>query len=1095
MRSRSAARGLAVLALAFAASWAGCGGGSDISGPPTGSLDVTIATSGPEPDADGYTLSIDGAAPENIGVNATRHSEGMSVGAHTVALGGLAANCAVTSAGGGSATVSVDAHDAAAVRFDIACAATSGTIEVTTSSTGSPGDPDGYQVQIDGAAAQPIGTAATLAIPGVASGDHTVGLAGLAANCSVDGDNPVAVAVVPGSTAHLALSVACGAPTPPPAPGGISVTTQTSGPDQDPDGYSVTLDGTEAGTIGASASLALPDLAAGLHAVGLTGLAGNCRLDGDNPRALTVSAGTVAPVTFSVVCEALPASTGSLEIVTTTTGPSQDPDGYAFTVDGGSPQPIGVSATVSVAGLAPGSHSIALQGAAANCTITGDNPLVATVTTGGTARVGFSITCVAATGGIAVTTAVTGSPPDPDGYTVSVDSGAPAALAVGATVTIPSLAPGSHGVRLGGLAANCKAGGNPRTVAVQAGATAAVSFAVTCSATTGSLAVTINGLPAGANAAVTVTGPGNFSQPVAASGTLTDLVAGPYTVAAQPVSSGGTQYNGSPATKTVSVVAGATATATVTYGSAAGPSLNLRIDGWEVIQSVQTTAGDVPLVSNRTGLIRVFVVADQPNTAKPTVRVQVYRNGALAGTLTIPAPGPSTPQSRDEATLGSSWNIEIPRDLFGPGMAVLADVDPDNTIAEKDETDNSYPTAGTPQPEVMRDAPPLGVTFVPVRQQVSGLTGDVSAANKSHFLDLPRRMYPLSTADGTMHAMYTTTTTDALQADDANGAWERILSEVDAVRVAEGGSRNYYGVVRLSYFSGVAGLGYIGAPTAIGYDDPTDGSRVMAHEIGHNFGRFHSPCGGPGDADPSYPYGGGLTGVYGYDLQADVLKSPLVPDIMGYCPSPWISDYTYKGVLAFRSGSQAALTPSAAAAPERCLLVWGRIINGRPVLEPAFEIVTRPSLPARPGPYTVEGVGRDGSRIFSLSFDAREVEDGRGGARQFAFAVPLRGASAEAVGTLALSGPAGRIVASRAAARPGVNRAAPPVEAHRVADGVALRWDASAHPMVMVRDPDTGEIVSFARGGTASVATGKAALDLVVSDGVGSQALRVIVGR
>ena len=106
------------MALAFAASWVGCGGGSDISGPPTGSLDVTIATSGPEPDADGYTLSIDGAAPENIGVNATRHSEGMSVGEHTVALGGLAANCAVTGAGGASATVSVDAHDAAAVRFD-----------------------------------------------------------------------------------------------------------------------------------------------------------------------------------------------------------------------------------------------------------------------------------------------------------------------------------------------------------------------------------------------------------------------------------------------------------------------------------------------------------------------------------------------------------------------------------------------------------------------------------------------------------------------------------------------------------------------------------------------------------------------------------------------------------------------------------------------------------------------------------------------------------------------------------------------------------------------------------------------------------------
>jgi hypothetical protein len=45
--------------------------------------------------------------------------------------------------------------------------------------------------------------------------------------------------------------------------------------------------------------------------------------------------------------------------------------------------------------------------------------------------------------------------------------------------------------------------------------------------------------------------------------------------------------------------------------------------------------------------------------------------------------------------------------------------------------------------------------------------------------------------------------------------------------------------------------------------------------------------------------------------------------------------------------------------------------------------------------------------------------------------------------------------------------------------------------MVMVRDAETGEIVSFARGGQVDVATRKRTLDVVVSDRVGSRTVRV----
>src|SRR5262245_9701443 len=63
----------------------------------------------------------------------------------------------------------------------------------------------------------------------------------------------------------------------------------------------------------------------------------------------------------------------------------------------------------------------------------------------------------------------------------------------------------------------------------------------------GSLQVTISGLPAGAQAGVTVTGPGGFSRTVTATTTLTQLAAGQYTVSATDVTHEGSVYTGAPA--------------------------------------------------------------------------------------------------------------------------------------------------------------------------------------------------------------------------------------------------------------------------------------------------------------------------------------------------------------------------------------------------------------------------------------------------------------------------------------------------------------------------------------------------------------------
>lgn len=90
----------------------------------------------------------------------------------------------------------------------------------------------------------------------------------------------------------------------------------------------------------------------------------------------------------------------------------------------------------------------------------------------------------------------------------------------------------------------------------------------------GSLTVTVSGLPAGVNAAITVTPSTGTAQTVSATTTLT-VAPGSYTVAAAQVTSNNIRYNatvtGSPAT----VTSGGTTTVTVAYAVTANPTVVL----------------------------------------------------------------------------------------------------------------------------------------------------------------------------------------------------------------------------------------------------------------------------------------------------------------------------------------------------------------------------------------------------------------------------------------------------------------------------------------------------------------------------------------
>jgi hypothetical protein len=459
----------------------------------------------------------------------------------------------------------------------------------------------------------------------------------------------------------------------------------------------------------------------------------------------------------------------------------------------------------------------------------------------------------------------------------------------------------------------------------------------------------------------------------------------------------------------------------------------------------------------------------------------------------------------DESSLSYSWNIPVAGSLIRPGLSIQAEVDPGNTVLESVESDNAYPGGG-PEAMNVRTMPTLNVTFVPIRQKGNGLVGNVTVGNKDAFLDTVRAMHPIAGYNTVVHAQYTTTTSDTLEDNNGNSAWGTILAEVEFLRTFEGSSRYYYGVPKVSYTSGVAGVAYVSTPStsaraALGWDHLPSGSVVAAHELGHNWGRNHAPCGDPTGVDPQYPHADGRIGVYGLDVAAQTLKPPSHSDIMGYCDPKWIGDYTYQAVMNYFSPPSPIVMSAAASDPvQSTLVVWGHLRNGQMVLEPAFQAHTRPKLPRQPGPYSVEAKAADGVTLFNISFTPEEIADARAGGKNFVFAVPLPEAGIARIAALRLSGQGREAVLSAAAADTAAGAqfsvAGKPdsVEVRRVAGGrVGLRWNARARPMVMVRDARTGEVLSLARGGDVQLPALDGNVDLVLSDGVKSRGKRVAV--
>jgi hypothetical protein len=327
------------------------------------------------------------------------------------------------------------------------------------------------------------------------------------------------------------------------------------------------------------------------------------------------------------------------------------------------------------------------------------------------------------------------------------------------------------------------------------------------------------------------------------------------------------------------------------------PTSDLRIVHLGLFQSVQNANNEIPLVAGKPAILRVFAqdLNHGGDLAQASVTVRAYRGGESIGSISsTPQPVPNQPETDD---LHSTFNFELPETWLDGQLKLVATIDETDAVTELNETNNSAEDLFT-----FQTVAPLDLTIVPIvyTDTRSGIIYQPDLTDPvSEWL---QTAYPLSKIKVTMHAPY------AFSGDLSQPeSWQLLLERLTALWAVEAGFGSphlYLGLIPAhgpdgSWFqSGISGLGWLGYRVSLAVDFGEGTEMVAAHEIGHNFGRRHAPCGNPANIDSQYPYPDGSIGVYGVDTHdAELLDPDHARDFMSYCGPEWVSDYTYEALF------------------------------------------------------------------------------------------------------------------------------------------------------------------------------------------------------
>jgi hypothetical protein len=248
---------------------------------------------------------------------------------------------------------------------------------------------------------------------------------------------------------------------------------------------------------------------------------------------------------------------------------------------------------------------------------------------------------------------------------------------------------------------------------------------------------------------------------------------------------------------------------------------------------------------------------------------------------------------------------------------------------------------------------------------------------------MPIKVYPVAQINYSVRPVVHTYSGDLR----SSGAWSELLYQITAIHGQEDPAqlKVYYGLVDSVGVDGcsggcIAGIGWVNRPsanvlkTAVGFagfpNNRNEASPTFTHEMGHNFGRQHAPCGGPSGVGP-YPYGSGAPiGQWGYDASTGQLLSPgTYRDYMSYCGPEWTSDFTYRGIYDAWTWVSEPYGPAANLSLQDALVVSGYLDQaGQVHLEPAFIASVPAARLESDGPYALELLDSAGEVLARQAF-------------------------------------------------------------------------------------------------------------------------------